>query len=113
MKKRSDGCDASTTRSAKRCARSGCRVGLIASIIEYGAGWSLMSRPTIVSGKWFVEPRLGFSSEEHEGEAAMTDVDPATADASINHDSPSTRLIAGINVSDTPLITAGIRDGQR
>src|SRR5262245_18614333 len=107
MKNRSDGCDASTTRSAKGCARSGCRVRLIRSIIEYRAGSSLMSRPTIVSGQWLVEPRLGFSSEEHEGEASMTDVNTATADASINHDSPSTRLIAGINVCAPPLITAG------
>jgi len=43
----------------------------------------------------------------------MTDVDTATADASINHYSPSTRLIAGINVSDTPLITAVIEYAQR
>ena len=43
----------------------------------------------------------------------MTHVNTATADASINHDSPSTRLIAGINVFDTPLITAVIEYAQR
>src|SRR5262249_28891201 len=42
----------------------------------------------------------------------MTQVNTATADASINHDSPSTRLIAGVNVSDTPLITAVIEYAQ-
>jgi len=50
---------------------------------------------------------------EHEDEAAMTQVNTATADASINHESPSTRLIAGIDVSDTPLITAVIEYAQR
>src|SRR5262249_18114045 len=35
MRKRSDDCDASTTRSATRCARSGCRERSIHSIIDY------------------------------------------------------------------------------
>jgi hypothetical protein len=43
----------------------------------------------------------------------MTHVNTATADASINHESPSTRLIAGVSVSDTPLITAVIEYAQR
>src|SRR5882672_10673890 len=45
MKRRSDGCDASTTRSVKHCARSGCRVRLIHSIIEYQDGSSEMEHP--------------------------------------------------------------------
>ena len=43
----------------------------------------------------------------------MTHVNTATADASINHESPSTRLIAGVSVADTPLITAVIEYAQR
>ena len=42
----------------------------------------------------------------------MTHVNTATADASINHESPSTRLIAGVSVSDTQLITAVIEYAQ-
>src|SRR5499433_2562440 len=48
-----------------------------------------------------------------EDEAAMTHVNTATADESINHESPSTRLIAGVSVSDTPLITAAVEYAQR
>ena len=43
----------------------------------------------------------------------MTQVNTATADASINRDSPSTTLIAGVSVTDTPLITAVIEYAQR
>jgi hypothetical protein len=43
----------------------------------------------------------------------MTHVNTATAGASINHESPSTRLIAGVSVSDTPLITTVIEYAQR
>ena len=45
----------------------------------------------------------------------MTQFNTATADAPISHQSPSTRLIAGVSVSDTPLITAVIdtRNGSR
>src|SRR5262247_1933989 len=43
----------------------------------------------------------------------MTHVNTATADASINHESPSTRSIAGVSVSDTPLVTAAIEYAQR
>jgi hypothetical protein len=43
----------------------------------------------------------------------MTHVDIATANPSINHDSPSTRLVAGVNVADTPLITAVVENAQR
>jgi hypothetical protein len=43
----------------------------------------------------------------------MTHVNTATANESINHDSPSTRLIAGVNVSDTPIVTAVIEYAQR
>ena len=43
----------------------------------------------------------------------MTQFNTATADASISHESPSTRLIAGVSVSDTPLITAVIEYAQR
>src|SRR6185295_9726223 len=50
---------------------------------------------------------------EYEDETAMTHVNTASADASINHESLSTRLIAGIRVSDTPLITAVIEYAQR
>jgi hypothetical protein len=46
-------------------------------------------------------------------EATMTQVNIGTADASINHESPSTRLIAGVSVSDTPLITTVIEYVQR
>src|SRR5260370_2714233 len=50
---------------------------------------------------------------EHEDEAAMTHVSTGTASASIDRESPSTRLIAGISVSDTPLITAVVEYAQR
>jgi hypothetical protein len=43
----------------------------------------------------------------------MTQVNTATADASINRDSPSTTLIAGVSVTDTRLITAAIEYAQR
>ncbi len=42
----------------------------------------------------------------------MTHVNIATDDASINQESPST-LIAGVSVSDTPLITAVVEYAQR
>ena len=42
----------------------------------------------------------------------MTYVD-TTAKASINRDAPPTRLIAGVSVADTPLITAVIEYAQR
>jgi hypothetical protein len=42
----------------------------------------------------------------------MTQVDTATANASINYASP-TRLIAGVRVSDTPLIAAVVEYAQR
>ena len=43
----------------------------------------------------------------------MTYVNTATANASITHESPSTRLIAGVSVSDTPLIAAVVEYAQR
>jgi hypothetical protein len=43
----------------------------------------------------------------------MTQVNTATADGSINRESPSTRLIAGVSVTDTPLITAVSEYAQR
>ena len=43
----------------------------------------------------------------------MTQFNAATADASISHESPSTRLIAGVSVSDTPLVTAVVEYAQR
>ena len=43
----------------------------------------------------------------------MTHVNTATADASINHQSSSTRMIAGVSVLDTPLITAVVDYTQR
>jgi len=43
----------------------------------------------------------------------MTDVNTATAYASINRESPSTQLIAGVSVSDTPLIAAVVEYAQR
>ena len=43
----------------------------------------------------------------------MTHANTATADASINPESPSTRLIAEVSVSDTPLVTAVIEYVQR
>jgi hypothetical protein len=43
----------------------------------------------------------------------MTHVNTATAPASINHESPSTRLIAGVRVLDTPVIAAVIEYAQR
>src|SRR5215831_2881258 len=43
----------------------------------------------------------------------MTLLDTATADPSINHESPSTRLIAGVSVSDTRLITAVVEYAQQ
>src|SRR5262245_8057344 len=46
-------------------------------------------------------------------EATMTHINVATVDASINQESPSTRLIAGVSVSDTPLITAVVEYAQR
>src|SRR5258705_11729210 len=43
----------------------------------------------------------------------MTHVNTAAADASINHESPSTRLIAGVSVLDPPLITGVVEHAQR
>ena len=43
----------------------------------------------------------------------MTHVNIATDHASVNHEPPSTRLIAGVSVPDTPLITAVIEYAQR
>src|SRR5215510_12840824 len=43
----------------------------------------------------------------------MTDVRTPPANASINRESPSTRLIAGVSVPDTPLIKAVIEYAQR
>jgi hypothetical protein len=43
----------------------------------------------------------------------MTYANTATGNASINHESPSTRLIAGVSVPDTALITAVIEYAQR
>jgi len=43
----------------------------------------------------------------------MTQFNAATADASISHESPSTRLIAGVSVLDTPLVTAVVEYAQR
>jgi len=43
----------------------------------------------------------------------MTHVNIATAHASVNHERPSTRLIAGVSVPDTPLITAAIEHARR
>jgi hypothetical protein len=43
----------------------------------------------------------------------MTHVNIDTADASINHDQPSVRVIAGVSVADTPLITAVVEYAQR
>jgi len=43
----------------------------------------------------------------------MTDLHTATVDPSINHDSLSTRLIAGVSVPDTPLIAAVVEYAQR
>jgi hypothetical protein len=42
----------------------------------------------------------------------MTPVDTATG-ASVNHDAPSTRLIASVSVADSPLVTAVIEYAQR
>jgi hypothetical protein len=43
----------------------------------------------------------------------MTQYNTATADAPISPQSPSTRLIAGVSVSDTPLVTAVVEYAQR
>jgi hypothetical protein len=43
----------------------------------------------------------------------MTDVKTATANAPVDHESPSTRMIAGVGVADTPLITAVVEYAQR
>jgi len=43
----------------------------------------------------------------------MTEVSTGTANASLNRESPSTRLIAGVSVSDTPLIKAVVEYAQR
>src|SRR5262249_6510287 len=52
-------------------------------------------------------------SSHNNDEAAMTDLHTARVKASINHDAPSARLIAGVSVSDTPLITAVVEYAQR
>ena len=43
----------------------------------------------------------------------MTQVSTGTANASLNRESASTRLIARVSVSDTPLIKAAVEYGQR
>src|SRR5262245_20704646 len=50
---------------------------------------------------------------ENEDEAAMTHVSTATGSESIDRQSPSTRLIASVSVSDTPLITAVVEYAHR
>src|SRR5262245_6640978 len=48
-----------------------------------------------------------------EDEAAMTYVNTGTTAASMTHESPSRRLIEGVSVSDTPLITGVVEYAQR
>ena len=43
----------------------------------------------------------------------MTHLNTATGTTSINQESPSTQVIAGVNVSDTPLIAAAVEYAQR
>src|SRR5262245_3647910 len=43
----------------------------------------------------------------------MTHVSTGTGNASITPESPSTRLIAGVSVPDTPLIAAAVEYAQR
>src|SRR5262245_37408561 len=43
----------------------------------------------------------------------MTHVSTATANASINRESPSTRVIAGVSVPDSPLVTAVVEYAQQ
>jgi hypothetical protein len=43
----------------------------------------------------------------------MTQFNTATADVPISHESPSTQLIAGVSVSDTPLVAAVVEYAQR
>src|SRR5262245_30980682 len=43
----------------------------------------------------------------------MTDVNTNTAGTSIDHEPPSTRLIAGVSVPDTPLIGAAVEYARR
>src|SRR3954467_10982552 len=43
----------------------------------------------------------------------MTHVNIGTADTSINHEPPSTRVIAGLSVVDTPVVAAVIGYAQR
>jgi hypothetical protein len=43
----------------------------------------------------------------------MGPVDTTAASASINHEAPSARLIAGVSVADSPLVTAVIEYAQR
>src|SRR5262245_52003654 len=43
----------------------------------------------------------------------MTHVSNATANASINRESPSTRVIAGVSVPDSPLVTAVVEYAQQ
>ena len=43
----------------------------------------------------------------------MTQATSATTEASIAHAPPSTRVIAGVSVADTPLVTAAIEYAQR
>jgi hypothetical protein len=49
----------------------------------------------------------------HYEEAAMTPVDTTAPSASINRETPSTRLVAGVSVADSPLITAVIEYARR
>jgi len=43
----------------------------------------------------------------------MTQFNTGTADAPLSHEASSTRLIAGVNVSDTPLVAAVVEYAQR
>jgi hypothetical protein len=56
---------------------------------------------------------VGLSGVTPYEEAAMTSVDTTKTITSINHEAPSTKVIAGVSVVDSPLVTAVIEYAQR
>src|SRR4029077_18464293 len=73
--------------------------------------WRHNTSPYSVNGLLIHD--LDSKPTEQQNEAAMTQFSTATADVPISHESPSTRLIAGVSVSDTPLVAAVVEYAQR
>src|SRR4029077_13325929 len=75
--------------------------------------WALRHNTSRYPVNELYNAEFGTEPTEQQNEAAMTQFNTATADAPISPQSLSTRLIAGVSVSDTPLVTAVVEYAQR